>query len=76
MCAHRLNLEVYREFYVLNNESKTRSFVCLPVEDRTGTLSKLVGAVDTVMKNFQRAEYYQVRLLFARELQIEFICQF
>lgn len=60
-CLLRLNLEVYREFYILNNESKTRSYVCLPIEDRAGTLLKLVGAVDSVLRSFRRAEYYQAR---------------
>ena len=58
---YSFTLEVYSEYYILNNDNLTRSFVCLPVEDRSGMLTKLVSVVDSVMKSFNRPEYYQVR---------------
>ena len=57
---YSFTLEVYSEYYILNNDNLTRSFVCLPVEDRSGMLTKLVSVVDSVMKSFNRPEYYQV----------------
>ena len=57
---YSFTLEVYSEYYILNNDNLTRSFVCLPVEDRSGMLTKLVSVLDSVMKSFNRPEYYQV----------------
>lgn len=70
-CIIRLCLEVYREYYILNNECRSRSFVCLPTEDRTGILLKLVRAVDTVMKSFRREEYYKVTLVCKYQLHYD-----
>jgi hypothetical protein len=60
LIQRRFTLEVYREYYILNNDNSTRSFVCLPIEDRSGLIAKLIETVDTVMRNFRLPEYYEV----------------
>ena len=47
------------EYYILLNETKTRLFLCLPIDDHLqGNLSKLIQSVDNTLVKYKKDKYY------------------
>jgi hypothetical protein len=55
-----VGLEVYSEYMTLTNDQGTRSFICLPVEDRTDALGDITTCVSSVLQEFRQPAYYEV----------------
>mmetsp|Transcript_29124 Transcript_29124/g.29479 ORF Transcript_29124/g.29479 Transcript_29124/m.29479 type:complete len:364 (+) Transcript_29124:139-1230(+) len=51
-------LEIHPEYQILTNETKTRSFLTVPVEDCNGCLKQLISCADTALTSFKQERYY------------------
>ena len=53
-----LCIDITAKYHVLVNETETRAFVCVPIDDRAEQFSKLIAAVDIAMTEFMQPVYY------------------
>lgn len=55
---------LYPEYYVLHNDARSKSFICLPVDPSGGPaatrLGQMVRCVDDALKDFGQPVYYEV----------------
>ncbi len=51
---------MFSEYQLLLNDSSTRLFAALPVEDRDRKILKIVGLTDSALKQFLQPVYYEV----------------
>lgn len=58
-CSLPITCEVYAEYVVLTNDTKTRSFVSIPLEDRLKALETVVTTgIDVALKEMRQPLYY------------------
>mmetsp|Transcript_20092 Transcript_20092/g.28879 ORF Transcript_20092/g.28879 Transcript_20092/m.28879 type:complete len:257 (-) Transcript_20092:106-876(-) len=50
---------IFSEYCILTNDTRTRTFLCIPIDDPSHVLSGLIKAVDEVLESFRQPSYYE-----------------
>lgn len=74
-------LEIYAEYIILSNESRSRSFICIPIEDRLKSLEAVVTrGVNVAVADMRQPLYHEkpkfhIRLVCAcRDVLCQYNC--
>jgi hypothetical protein len=62
ICRFPLLFQVIPEYYILHNDNISRAFLCLPVNDISNIIPKIINKVDSVLVSFRQSKYYDVTI--------------